>query len=186
MKPITKPTLMARLFVEDIRLVPSLRVGVDFSIVTQANGVDTPEFDRYGFDTPKAIKSFDSLSATSHLTIDDYRDKGTAGLWGHKLRLDMQSPEFGLQLTEAYAAGNKVLKKLTKIQDAEGEPGDFAQYLNQLFRVMNVKYITCESFSEKQYNQKWKGYKLTDIPFLLEKLCEQGATIKRWNLQDAA
>lgn len=186
MKPISKPAVMARLYIEDKRHVSSLIVGVNFSIVSSADGVSVPNFVSFGFDTPKSLVGYSDLAVSSYLSSDDYPDKGIAGIYGYNLKLGMNSPDFDTPLTNAYKAGNRINSKLAKLSNDEGVPGDFAGYLAHLFRVMNVQYITFEHYSEVKYHQKWKGYKIADLPFLLTKASELGATLKRWPIKEAA
>ena len=66
--------------------------------------------------------------------------------------------------------------------EREGYAKDFATYLGYMMRVMNVKYISFESYSEKHHNRRWMSYKISEVPDLVEKCISELAEYAKWNI----
>lgn len=184
MKTITKPAVMARLSTFCRSHSEYGHINVSFNVVRFADGRTTPDFSHY--DIPKSLAGIDDLMIKSQLDSSSIRENDNTRIYAYNLALDSENPELNTKYKTAFATGQKIQRRLNKLCDEEGYAKDFEQYLAYMFRVMNVKYITFESFAEKQYNNRWKCFKVGDIPQLVEEAISICSQTQRWGLRTVA
>lgn len=189
MKTIDKPVVMARFFTDTNSWSEYGHIGINFSLIKSANYYDTPEFMLFDLDIAKRLVGLDNLMVKSQVAQADVLEKGIQKAhYGFQLSLDMREPALDGKLDSAVRAGKRIQKRIDKLSAEEGYANCLADYLKYVFRAMNVKYITHESYSECRYNQKWKGYKLSDIETIIERSTRELSDKLRWQLpmDDAA
>ncbi len=183
MKPIEKVSVMARLATINHRWSDYGHIHVSFSLVKSANYYDTPEFVGMGDEIPKCLSGIGDLLITSQVGPGDVAEKGVIdSYYGYEIALDLNQPKIGFKLDEALKSGKRIQKRIQKLNDSEGYCSNIVDYLRYVFRAMNVKYITHESYSERRFNQRWKGYKAADLPVLIERCTEELSDDLGWNL----
>ena len=163
-------------------------INVSFSIVEEANYHETPVFSHGYGDFPKRLYGLSDLLITSQVGEADINEKGLVDShYGFEVALDLDQPSLNGTLFTALSAGKRIQNRVAKLCETEGYTRNLAEYLRYVFRAMNVQYITHESYSEKHFNQKWRGYKLGDIPMIIERCTGELAECLRWQLPvDAA
>lgn len=183
MKPIDKVSVMARLSTINHKWSDYGHINVSFSLVKAANYFDTPEFIGMGDDVPKSLNGIGDLLITSQVSAADVVEKGMINShYGYRIGLDLNQPSLGFELEQAIKAGKRVQKRIAKLNDSEGSYHNIADYLRYVFRAMNVKYTTNENYSERRFNQRWKGYKAADLPVLIEQCTEELSENLGWHL----
>lgn len=183
MKPIIKPSVMARFGIEYHNWSEYGHLTISFSVVNAANGYDTPNFDLYSFDRAKSLVGIDDLKISSQLSAQDIIEKGMVDShYGYQLALSMKDPLLDCKLDDAIKAGKRIQKRVQALSENEGYPRNYADYLRYVFRAMNVKYITHESYSSQHFDSRWKGYKMADIDTIIERCTQELIDTLRWNV----
>ena len=184
MKAIEKPCVMARFGINTNQWSDYGHVIVSFSYVASANYYDTPRFMSYSDGLPLRLQGISDLLITSQVSAETLREKGLIhSHYGYEFAVAMNEPSLGRQLDAAIRAGKNIQRKVDKLCEEEGYHHNYEQYLRYVFRAIGVKYITHESYSEKHYRQKWKGYTLAAIPEILERCSGELIETLRWPVE---
>lgn len=183
MKPIDNFAVMARFGIDYHNWSQYGHVVVSFSIVKSANYYDIPQFAHHDFELPKSLVGIENLLISAQVAKQDILSKGLIDAhYAYCLSLDLKQPSLDHKLDSTIRAGKRIQRKVQKLADTEGYAGNIAEYLKLVFRAMNVKYITHESYSQARFNQKWKGYKIADIPTIIERCTHELSEQLHWNL----
>lgn len=170
----TKPNIvLARLSTLTTRNSSYCDIEVCFSIVEHADGLSTPGFISWEYGMSNQFRALKNLKLTSYLRKEEAETHGQKAIEGFHLALDMTTPVFNAELETTVNVGKRLLNRMEKQFDSEGHPTLFSDYLSAVLRLLKVKNITFESYSEEHYNQKWKCFKIAEIPVLIEKAVEQ-------------
>ena len=187
MKQNNKVSVMARFAVTHHQWSDYGHIVVSFSLVKAANGFDTPEFVSWSQDTPKALAGFNNLIITTQVGAEDIRAKGLINAhYGYEIALDFNQPALNHTLEEAMKAGKKIQKRIDTLCQNEGYCHNLVDYLRYVFRAMNVQYITHESYSATHFQQKWKGYKIADLPTIVERCSQELIEQLSWSMPVAS
>jgi hypothetical protein len=183
MKQINKVSVMARFATTHHQWSEYGHIVISFSLVSAANGYDTPAFVSWDHDMPKALLGMNNLLINTQVGAEDIKEKGLINAhYGYEIALDFNQPALNTELEQAMRAGKKIQKRIATLCDNEGYCNNLVDYLRYVFRAMNVQYITHESYSDKHYQQKWKGYKMADLPCIVERCTEELIEQLRWPL----
>ncbi len=181
-KHISKPSVMARFGIEKCNYSEYGHINVNFNIVETADYQSAPKFAHYDFDLPKTLHGISGLTIQSQTSAEALINGGNQRIYGYQLHLSTTQPALDQDLISSIKAGQRFKKKLDALVEREGYAKDFATYLGYMMRVMNVKYITFESYSEKHHNRRWMNYKISEVPDLVEKCISELAEYAKWNI----
>lgn len=182
-KPITKPSVMARFFIQKEGYSEYGHIGVNFNIVGEADGRTVPTFLNYEYELPKMLQGINNLMVNSQTSESSLNDTKHDRIYGYGIHLDMTKPQINLELLTAIKAGERIKKKVSALRDKEGCVYTYSAYLAYVMRAMNVKYITHESYSSNTSAGKWKNYKISEIPQIVNNCAQELSALAGWNLE---
>lgn len=180
---ISKPSVMARFGIEKDGFSEYGHININFNIVSAANYLSAPNFVNYDFDLPKSLQGISGLTIQSQTSAEALIEGGNRRIYGYQLHLSSNQPALDHDLFSAIKAGQRIKKKLDALVESEGYAKDFTAYLVYMMRVMNVKYITHERYSEKHHQRRWMNYKISDVPQIVENCVSELAEYARWNIE---